>query len=238
MRLMADKRFLNFPSNFIWGVSTSAYQIEGAWNEDGRGPSIWDTFSHEAGRTYRNENGDSAADHYHRWLEDVGLMVEIGVKTYRFSIAWTRILPEGRGAVNQRGLDFYDRLVDALLERGIRPYPTLYHYDLPQALQDEGGWPNRDTAKHFADYARVVGERLCDRAASWITHNEPFVVAVAGHFTGEHAPGIQDPQATFAAGHHLLLSHGLAVQALRAATGRQLNIGIALNLSPVHPASE
>lgn len=235
---MSDARFLQFPKGFIWGTATSAYQIEGAWNEDGRGLSIWDTFSHAPGRTYHGDNGDSAADHYHRWKEDIGLMTEIGIKAYRFSIAWTRILPEGTGAANKGGLDFYDRLVDALLEKGITPYPTLFHYDLPQALQDRGGWPDRDTAKHFGEYARIVGERLGDRVTNWITHNEPFVTAVAGHFTGEHAPGIQDPMAAFTAGHHLMLSHGYAVQALRAAGRRPLNIGVALNLNPVHPASD
>ncbi len=235
---MSDAGFLQFPKGFIWGTATSAYQIEGAWNEDGRGLSIWDTFSHAPGRTYHGDNGDSAADHYHRWKEDIGLMTEIGINAYRFSIAWTRILPEGTGAANKGGLDFYDRLVDALLEKGITPYPTLFHYDLPQALQDRGGWPDRDTAKHFGEYARIVGERLGDRVTNWITHNEPFVTAVAGHFTGEHAPGIQDPMAAFTAGHHLMLSHGYAVQALRAAGRRPLNIGVALNLNPVHPASD
>lgn len=235
---MSDARFLQFPKGFIWGTATSAYQIEGAWNEGGRGLSIWDTFSHAPGRTYHGDNGDSAADHYHRWKEDIGLMTEIGINAYRFSIAWTRILPEGTGAANKGGLDFYDRLVDALLEKGITPYPTLFHYDLPQALQDRGGWPDRDTAKYFGEYARIVGERLGDRVTNWITHNEPFVTAVAGHFTGEHAPGIQDPMAVFTAGHHLMLSHGYAVQALRAAGRRPLNIGVALNLNPVHPASD
>ncbi len=235
---MTGDRFISFPPNFTWGVSASAYQIEGAWNEDGRGPSIWDTFSHQPGRTHHGDNGDSAADHYHRLAEDVGLMAEIGVNAYRFSIAWPRILPEGRGAINQSGLDFYDRLVDALLDKGITPYPTLYHWDLPQPLQDAGGWPNRDTARHFADYARIVGERLADRATHWITHNEPFVAALSGHLMGDHAPGVQDPVAAFTAGHHLLLSHGLAVQALRASGRRRLEIGIALNLYPVHPATD
>jgi beta-glucosidase len=229
--------FLQFPKDFIWGVSTSAYQIEGAWNVDGRGASIWDTFSHTPGKTHKGENGDTAADHYHRWPEDLKLMADLGVKAYRFSISWPRVLPNGHGPVNTAGLGFYDRLVDALIENGVTPYPTLFHYDLPQALQDKGGWPNRDTAKYFGDYADIVGQRLSDRATNWITHNEPFVTAVAGHFTGEHAPGIQDPVAAFAAGHHLLLSHGYAAQALRA-TGRRLNIGIALNLSPVHPATD
>jgi beta-glucosidase len=235
---MSDSAFLRFPEDFIWGVATSAYQIEGAWNEDGRGVSIWDTFCRTPGKTYDGENGDVAADHYHRWPEDVRLMKELGLKAYRFSTAWPRILPNGAGPVNAPGLDFYDRLVDALLAGGIAPFVTLYHWDLPQALQDRGGWTNRDTAHHFAEYARLVGERLGDRVTHWITHNEPFVAAVAGHFTGEHAPGQQDPAATFGAAHHLLLSHGLAVEALRAAARRPLKIGLTLNLSPVHPATD
>jgi len=235
---MSDQQFLPFPEHFFWGVSTSAYQIEGAWNEDGRGPSIWDTFCRQPGKVYNGETGDTAADHYHRWAEDVSIMAELGLNAYRFSIAWPRILPEGSGAVNPAGLDFYERLVDAVLARGIEPFPTLYHWDLPQSLQDRGGWPNRDTAHYFAEYAHTVGERLGDRVTYWITHNEPFVAAILGHFTGEHAPGIQDPVAAFQAGHHLLLSHGLAVDALRDTARRQPRIGIALNLSPVDPASD
>ena len=235
---MSEPTFLRFPDNFIWGTATSAYQIEGAWNEDGRGISIWDTLCHTPGKIHGGETGDVAADHYHRWAEDVRLMADLGLKTYRFSIAWPRIFPAGTGAVNPAGLDFYDRLVDALLANGITPYVTLYHWDLPQALQDRGGWANRDTALHFAEYARVVAERLSDRATDWITHNEPFVAAMAGHFTGEHAPGLQDPLAALKATHHLLLSHGLAVETLRASARRPLKIGITLNLNPVHPASD
>lgn len=235
---MSEPTFLRFPDNFIWGTATSAYQIEGAWNEAGRGLSIWDTFCHTPGKINGGETGDVAAGHYHRWAEDVRLMADLGLKTYRFSIAWPRIFPAGTGAVNPAGLDFYDRLVDALLANGITPYVTLYHWDLPQALQDRGGWANRDTALHFAEYARVVAERLSDRAINWITHNEPFVAAMAGHFTGEHAPGLQDPLAALKATHHLLLSHGLAVETLRASARRPLKIGITLNLNPVHPASD
>jgi beta-glucosidase len=231
-------RVLRFPEGFLWGAATSAYQIEGAWNEDGRGLSIWDTFSHLPGKTYHGHTGDVASDHYHRWAEDVALMAALGLKAYRFSVAWPRILPEGVGRINPAGLGFYDRLVDALIERGIEPVVTLYHWDLPQALQDRGGWPARDTAYHFAEYARVVADRLGDRVTFWITHNEPFVTAVAGYLRGEHAPGIQDPLAAFRAGHHLLLSHGLAAQAIRASVRRPPSVGIALNLSPVHPASE
>ncbi len=235
---MSKEPVIRFPEGFRWGVAASAYQIEGGYDEDGRGLSIWDTFCRQPGKVERGETGDVAADHYHRWREDVQIMADLGLQVYRFSIAWPRILPEGTGRVNPPGLDFYDHLVDALLEKGITPLPTLYHWDLPQALQDKGGWGNRDTAHYFAEYARIVGERLSDRVQNWITHNEPFVAAVAGHFTGEHAPGLQDPFLTFRAGHHLLLSHGYAVEALRATAKQTLQIGIALNLSPVHPASE
>lgn len=235
---MSKDTKIYFPVSFGWGVAASAYQIEGGYNEDGRGLSIWDTFCRQPGKIERGETGDVAADHYHRWREDVQIMADLGIQVYRFSIAWPRILPEGTGRVNPAGLDFYDHLVDALLEKGIIPLPTLYHWDLPQTLQDKGGWGNRDTALHFAEYARVVGERLSDRVQNWITHNEPFVAAVAGHFTGEHAPGLQDPFLAFRAGHHLLLSHGYAVEALRATAKQPLQIGIALNLSPVHPASD
>jgi beta-glucosidase len=231
-------KFLSFPESFTWGAATSAYQIEGAWNEDGRGASIWDTFSHTPGKTYRNHNGDVAADHYHRMQEDVRLMADLGLKAYRFSIAWPRVIPEGAGAVNAPGLDFYDRLVDALLERGLQPFPTLFHWDLPQALQDQGGWGNRETVHHFAEYARVVANRLGDRVTHWITHNEPFVAAILGHFTGEHAPGAQDISLALKVAHHLLLSHGLSVEALRVNASLPIQVGITLNLQPIHPESE
>ncbi len=235
---MTDAQTVSFPPDFIWGAATSAYQIEGAWNEDGRGPSIWDTFSHQRGRVKTGETGDTATDHYHRWAEDVALMSQIGLKAYRFSIAWTRVVPAGAGPVNKAGLDFYDRLVDTLLAKGITPYPTMFHYDLPQPLQDQGGWPNRDTAQRFGDYVRVVAERLSDRVDHWITHNEPWVTAFLGHLSGEHAPGQRSPFAAVAAMHHVLLSHGYAVQALRAAARQPLQVGIALNLSPAYPASD
>lgn len=226
-----------FPKDFVWGVATSAYQIEGAWNRDGRGPSIWDTFSHTPGKVFNNENGDVAADHYHRWKQDVALMSELGIQAYRFSTSWTRILPSGDGKVNQKGLDFYSRLVDELLRRGIEPYVCLFHYDLPQALQDKGGWPNRETAFRFADYARVVADSLSDRVRVWFTHNEPWVTAVIGHFIGEHAPGTKDLPATIKALHHVLLSHGLAADAIRSAAKQPVQIGITLNLNPVQPAT-
>ena len=181
---------LIFPKDFIWGVSSSAYQIEGAWNEDGKGPSIWDWFSHLPGKTARGENGDTACDHYHRWREDLDLLKNLGVGAYRFSISWSRVIPEGRGKVNPAGLDFYDRLVDGLLERGIEPFPTLYHFDLPLALHKKGGWPQRDTAAAFGDYAAAVAARLGDRVTWWITLNEPMVVALMGYLIGTHAPGL------------------------------------------------
>jgi beta-glucosidase len=229
---------LKFPKDFIWGAATSAYQIEGAWNEDGKGPSIWDTFSHKAGKVANNENGDIAVDHYHRYKDDVKLMADLGLKAYRFSIAWTRILPDGKGKVNQKGLAFYDRLVDELLKHNIEPYACLFHYDLPQALQDKGGWPNRDTAYAFADYARVVSDHLTDRVKMIFTHNEPWVTAILGYFLGDHAPGIKDPIAGIKALHHLMLSHGLAYEAIRASAKQPVKIGITLNLNPMYPATE
>jgi beta-glucosidase len=227
-----------FPGGFIWGSSTSAYQIEGAWDEDGRGVSIWDEFCRQPGRIRDNASGDVAANHYHRWKEDVDLMARIGLTAYRFSISWPRILPAGTGAVNGPGLDFYDRLVDALLEQGITPFPTLYHWDLPVPLHERGGWTVRDTACAFADYAAVVAHRLGDRARHWITHNEPFVMALGGYFMGQMAPGIQDPVAALRAVHNLLLSHGLAVRSLRQACSGAIEAGIALNVNPVHPATD
>ena len=229
---------LEFPQNFVWGAITSSYQIEGAWNEDGKGLSIWDTFVRQPGKIERGENGNIAADHYHRWREDIDLMAELGLKAYNFSVSWPRVLPEGRGQVNAAGLDFYDRLVDGLLEKGITPFVMLYHWELPQALQDKGGWGERQTAADFAEYGRIVARRLGDRVRHWVTHNEPLVSSLLGHFMGEHAPGIQDPIIAFHAVHHELLSHGLAVEALRAELPPEAQIGLILNLSPCYPASE
>jgi beta-glucosidase len=205
----------DFPSGFRWGVATAAYQIEGAATEDGRGVSIWDTFSHEPGRTRDGHTGDVACDHYHRWPGDVGLMAGLGIDAYRFSVAWPRIQPDGRGAANPKGLDFYERLVDGLLERGIAPTPTLYHWDLPQPLEDDGGWMNRDTAHRFADYTRLVAERLADRVDMWITLNEPVVVMAYGYAFGVYAPGRALMLDALPTAHHQLLAHGLAVQILR-----------------------
>jgi len=227
-----------FPDDFTWGVAASAYQIEGGWDEDGKGVSIWDTFCHTPGNIINGETGDIAIDHYHRYKEDIALMAKLGIPAYRFSIAWTRVLPDGTGEVNQKGLDFYDRLVDALLKQGIEPYANLFHYDLPQVLQDRGGWPVRQTAFAFAEYACIVTKRISDRVKTIITHNEPWVTAAVGYFAGEHAPGVKDPIATFKAIHHLLLSHGLAAEAIRAAAKQPVKVGILLNLNPVHPASE
>ena len=226
-----------FPKKFVWGAATSAYQIEGAWNEDGKGRSIWDTFSHTPGKVLNNENGDIANDHYHRFKDDIRLMSDLGLTAYRFSTAWTRILPEGTGRVNKKGLDFYDRLVDELLKRRIEPYICLFHWDLPQVLQDKGGWQNRDTAYAFAEYAGLVSGRLTDRVKFWFTHNEPWVAAVLGYFRGEHAPGIKNPAAGIEALHHMLLSHGLAVDAIRAEAKKPVKIGITLNLNPIYPAT-
>ncbi|MBX6748992.1 MAG: beta-glucosidase [Micromonosporaceae bacterium] len=216
---------------FWWGVSTSAYQIEGAVRADGRGVSIWDTFTHEPGRIATGETGDVACDHYHRHAEDVALMAGLGIDAYRFSVAWPRVQPDGRGPVNQRGLDFYRRLVDDLLAAGIAPVLTLYHWDLPQALQERGGWLDRDTAARFAEYADLVAAALGDRVALWITLNEPFVHTVFGYAMGVHAPGLALMFGALSAAHHQLLGHGLAVSALRSRTGSP--IAIANNYSPV-----
>ena len=230
---------ITFPQGFVWGVAASAYQIEGAWKEDGKGASIWDTFSHTPGKVAKNQNGDIAIDHFHRWQSDLDLMASLGVKSYRFSIAWTRILPNGRGAVNTQGLDFYERLVEGCLARGIDPVPCLFHYDLPQALQDNGGgWKNRDTASYFADYARVVTERLSDRVKVLMTHNEPWVTAIAGYMLGIHAPGEKSIFNGLKAAHHVMLSHGLAAEAIRASARRPVKVGITLNLSPFYPATD
>lgn len=226
-----------FPDNFIWGTASSSYQIEGAWNEDGKGISIWDTFTHTPGKIIHNENGDTAIDHYHRWKDDIQQMVNLGLKNYRFSTSWPRVLPEGTGRVNPKGIAFYDRLIDELLRNQIEPYLCLYHWDLPQPLQDRGGWPVRETAQYFADYAAFMVEQLGDRVKYWITHNEPFVTAGAGYFLGEHAPGVKDPLAALKAVHHLLLSHGLAYQAIHSAARQPVKVGIVLSLSPIHPAT-
>ncbi|MER7763532.1 GH1 family beta-glucosidase [Streptomyces sp. NPDC097619] len=226
-----------FPPGFSWGTATSAYQIEGAVTADGRGPSIWDTFSRVPGAIDNGDHGDTACDHYHRWPEDLALMRRLGTDSYRFSLAWPRILPAGDGPVNAPGLDFYDRLTDALLDAGITPSVTLYHWDLPQALQDRGGWTVRETAEHFAAYAALAADRLGDRVTRWATLNEPLCSAWIGHLEGRMAPGLTDLTAAVRASYHLLLGHGLAVQALRAAVPGA-EIGLVTNHSTVTPASE
>ncbi|MER6942822.1 GH1 family beta-glucosidase [Nonomuraea sp. NPDC000554] len=220
-----------FPEGFVWGAATASYQIEGAAKEDGRGQSIWDTFSHTPGKVAGGDTGDVACDHYHRHADDVGLMRELGLAAYRFSVAWPRMLPEGQGRVNPKGLAFYDKLVDELLNAEISPYVTLYHWDLPQALEDRGGWTSRDTAYRFAEYAQIVHERLGDRVSHWTTLNEPWVAAYLGYGNGVHAPGRRDPAAAMRAAHHLLLGHGLAARALREAGARSLMLVV--NSAPV-----
>lgn len=221
-----------FPPGFVWGAATAAYQIEGAWNADGKGESIWDRFSHTPGKVWQGHTGDVACDHYHRYPSDIALMQELGLQAYRFSISWPRVLPRGRGALNTAGLDFYDRLVDAMLTARITPFATLYHWDLPQALQDPGGWARRDTTGYFADYAALMVQRLGDRVHAWTTFNEPWCVAFNGHESGEHAPGLRDRATALQVSHHVLLAHGLAVQAMRA-TRADVQAGIVLNLWPV-----
>lgn len=228
---------LHFPPGFLWGVSTAAYQIEGAVDEDGRGRSIWDTFSHTPGATHNGDTGDVACDHYHRLDEDLDLLAELGVSAYRFSVSWPRIQPYGKGPANTLGLDFYRRLIDGLGERGIVPALVLYHWDLPQALEDAGGWVVRETAERFAEYASIVAESLGDGVGMWTTINEPWCAAWLGYGSGEHAPGRRDLGAAAAATHHLLLGHGLAVDAVRAAVG-DAKVGITLNVAPVRPATD
>ncbi len=225
-----------FPPSFVWGAGTASYQIEGAVHEDGRGESIWDRFSHTPGRVAHGDTGDVACDHYHRYREDVALMAELALDAYRFSVAWPRVIPGGTGPVNERGLDFYDRLVDELCAKGIAPHVTLYHWDLPQGLEDAGGWPARATSDAFANYAGVVARRLGDRAAAIATLNEPWCSAHLGYRLGTHAPGRTDPGLANAAAHHLLLAHGLAVRAIRAASPHT-PVGIVLNFEPKRPAS-
>ncbi|MDX3850145.1 GH1 family beta-glucosidase [Streptomyces sp. AK02-01A] len=230
----ASAAFPVFPPGFTFGTATASYQIEGAHDEDGRGPSIWDTFSHTPGRTLGGATGDVACDHYHRYPEDVELLRRLGVDSYRFSVAWPRIQPQGTGPVNEKGLDFYDRLTDSLLAAGVSPAVTLYHWDLPQALEDRGGWRVRETAEHFAEYTRAVVARLGDRVGRWITLNEPFCTAFVGYAEGRHAPGAREGTPALAAAHHLLLGHGYAVRALREAGARE--IGITLNLDRIEAA--
>ncbi|WP_308446487.1 GH1 family beta-glucosidase [Chitinimonas sp. BJYL2] len=229
-------RSLTFPPDFVWGVSTSAFQIEGAAKLDGKGPSIWDRFCEQPGVIADASNGDIACDHYHRWADDLDLIRDLGVDAYRFSICWPRVQPMGHGAWNEKGLDFYERLIDGMLARGLQAHATLNHWDLPQGLQDQGGWHARSTVDHFVEYALMIQRRFGDRLSSIVTHNEPWVAAMLGHHQGIFAPGIKDEAHAIQVSHHLLLSHGRAVQALRA-EGTQAKLGIVLNLAPMHPAT-
>jgi beta-glucosidase len=234
--VLAARAAAELSADFVFGAATSAYQIEGAIAADGRLPSIWDTFSNTPGKTWRGESGHPACDHYHRYADDVRLMAGLGLDAYRFSVAWPRVQPRGSGAANAAGIAFYDRLVDALLTAGIDPWPTLYHWDLPQDLQDRGGWAERDTAFRFADYVALVADALADRVRHWSTLNEPFCAAFEGHMSGRHAPGIQSPVTTVRVVHHLLLGHGLAAAALRSRGAP--NVGISLNLIPAEPVDD
>jgi beta-glucosidase len=234
---LASKPPTDFPADFVWGVATSAFQIEGAPAADGKGPSIWDSFCQRPGTIADNSSGDIACDHYRLWESDLDLIAGLGVDAYRFSVSWPRVRPGGAGAWNAKGLDFYERLVDGLLERGLKAYLTLNHWDLPDELQAQGGWAHRDTVHRFVEYARGMATHLGDRLSAITTHNEPWVMAVLGHETGLFAPGIKDRAVAMQAAHHLLLSHGLALQALRA-DGCRSELGIVLNLAPVQPATD
>jgi beta-glucosidase len=233
---MTQSEFLEFPPGFLWGTATSAYQIEGAADEDGKGESVWDRFAATPGKIADGSDGRVACDHYHRYAEDLDAMKALALRAYRFSISWPRVIPDGAGVVNPKGLDFYERLVDGMLARGIRPFATLFHWDLPQKLQEAGGWTNRATVDAFVRYADVVARRLGDRVKDWMTHNEPWVVAFVGHLFGDHAPGLTDLRTALAAAHGILLSHGRAVPVLRAASAGA-RVGIVHNLEWIEPAS-
>jgi beta-glucosidase len=225
----------SFPEGFLWGSATASYQIEGAANEGGRGPSIWDTYSHTPGRVMNGDTGDVADDHYHRWAEDVGHIKNLGLQAYRFSISWPRVQPGGTGEFNAEGIAFYSNLVDALIEAGVQPVATLYHWDLPQELQDEGGWTNRQTAVNFAIYAERMARELGNRISVWTTLNEPWCSAYLGYASGVHAPGITDGASALAAVHHLNLAHGMAGRAIRSVLGEQAKLSVTLNLHVTHP---
>jgi beta-glucosidase len=229
-------QLISFPKDYYWGAATAAYQVEGAWNEDGKGESTWDHFTHTSTNIQDGKNGDVACDHYHHWKEDIQMMKDMGLTAYRFSISWPRILPEGRGKINQPGIDFYSNLVDELLQAGITPFATLYHWDLPQVLQDEGGWEVRSTVEAYVEYADVITKALGDRVKNWITHNEPSVQAMIGYGNCDQAPGLNSLAAAIRASHHLLLSHGLAVPVIRA-NSPDAQVGITLNLNFGQPAS-
>lgn len=230
------KNIYNFPKEFVWGAATASYQIEGAWNEHGKGESIWDRFSHTPGKVNNNDNGDTANDHYHLWRKDIKLMKQLGLKAYRFSISWPRILPNGRGKVNQKGINFYSKLVDALLAANITPYVTLYHWDLPQALQNDGGWEMRSTAEAFVEFTEAITQALGDRVKNWSTINEPACAAWLGNDTGEHAPGYKDMKRAIPASFYIMLAHGWAVPIIRKNSPNS-EVGITLNVGWKVPAS-
>ncbi len=234
---VATLREGEFPKGFLWGSATAACQVEGAWNTDGRGESIWDRFAHTPGKVKNDANGDVACDSYHRYREDIALMRRLGMKTSRFSIAWPRVQPSGRGAANEKGLDYYKRVTDSLLKANIRPFPTLYHWDLPQALEDAGGWPNRDTASRFADYAQIVVDALGDRIGQWSIFNEPKTFTHVGYWEGTHAPGRTDPLAMLRATHTVNLAQGMAFRVLKTARAKP-EIGSAFDVAPMNPASD
>jgi len=231
-----DTKQVSFPDDFVWGCATASYQIEGAWDEDGKSESIWDRFCHTPGHVRNNDTGDVACDHYRRYQDDVKLMGEIGLKSYRFSISWPRTYPDGKGTPNGKGIDFYNKLVDQLLASGITPFPTLYHWDLPQALQEKGGWTNRDTAKRFEEYAHNMVEKLGDRVKRWIVFNEPWVCTVMGYMYGHHAPGIREPKEALKAMHIVNLAQGMAARAMRE-TRLVDAVGTAHSMSPSYPAT-
>lgn len=224
-----------FPDNFLWGAASAAYQIEGAWNEDGKGESIWDRFAHASGQTKDGDTGDVACDFYHRYAEDIAIMANLGFTASRISISWPRILPQGRGTVNQKGLDYYNRVIDEFLRHGIKPFVTLYHWDLPQALEDAQGWRNRDTAEYLRDYVALVADHLGDRVKHWIVLNEPWMFTMLGHFQGIHAPGRRDPIEALRAAHVVNLAQGLSVRALRESRHRPEAVGTAFSMCPMHP---
>ncbi|HXW83157.1 MAG TPA: GH1 family beta-glucosidase [Candidatus Binataceae bacterium] len=229
---------LTFPKNFLWGTASASYQIEGAWNEDGKGESIWDRFSATPGKIKAGENGKVACDFYHRYREDVATQSELGMGASRISLSWPRIFPTGKGQLNQRGIDFYQRVIDELLARRVQPWVTLFHWDLPQALEDLGGWPNRDLAEYFRDYAAAVIDKLGDRIKHWMIFNEPWVFTVLGYLTGIHAPGRRESGAALRATHTVNLAQGLAGRALRESRNKPTAVGTAFSMSPVHPLTD
>src|SRR5258708_6971582 len=224
-----------FPKDFLWGTASASYQIEGAWNEDGKSESVWDRFSHTPGKIKKGDTGDVACDFYHRYDDDIALMSDLGLNAARISLSWPRIMPDGKGAVNQKGLDFYDRVVDSMLKRNIQPWVTLYHWDLPQVLEDIGGWPNRDLAEYFRDYADVVADSLGDRVKHWMAFNEPWIFTMLGYLMGIHAPGRREPREAMRATHTVNLAQGLAIRALRESGNKPDAVGTAFSMSPVHP---